>query len=339
MAEIKQVTGLMPTEYEHPLDRKALDALSATPGMDVLVKLFYKYYFERVLTIEYTGSHVLITPEAYPDLYGLFDKACDTINMPGRPLLYIQQDPTINAFSQGVEQPFVSLTYRTVDLMTDEELTCVMAHEIGHHKSQHILYRTIALFWGELAALAAGMTMGASELVAEPLKYALLFWSRMSEFTADRAGLLACQDINVAASVMCKIAGMPEKYYGDIKLEAFLDQARAFKGYDYSDLNKFYRFLATASMDHPWTVIRTAELLKWIESGDYQRVLDRQTAQPSEAVFAASASGVVGLTCRNCATPLVGNEAFCPHCGQSVGAAPVVLHGQEINHSGTRQVH
>jgi Zn-dependent protease with chaperone function len=340
MASIKQVTGLMPTEYEHPADRKALDALEATPGMDKLAELVYKYLNERLFTIEYTGSHLLVTPEAYPDLYSVFDQVCDTINMPGRPKLYVMQDPTINAFSDGVEQPFVVLHHRAVDAFTDEEMRYVIGHEIGHHKSQHILYHAVAQYWEMLAEIASDVTFGISGLVTTPARYALLYWQRMSEFTADRAGLLACQDLNVAASAMVKIAGMPERYYHDIKIEAYLEQAQQFRDFDYSTLNQVYRVISTAFLDHPWMVIRTAELLNWIDSGEYQRVLDRQATQ--SVIGTPFQTGPAGTVCLACGRPLTPGEAFCSHCGHPTGGSPQPTEPAEqrqpVSHAGTRRV-
>ena len=41
--ELKKLVDLDPKEYEHPFDKKALDALHGTKGLDTLVKKFYEY--------------------------------------------------------------------------------------------------------------------------------------------------------------------------------------------------------------------------------------------------------------------------------------------------------
>lgn len=60
----------------------------------------------------------------------------------------------------------------------------------------------------------------------------------MSEFTADRAGLLTCQDIEAASSAMVKLAGVPRKYFDSFDVEDFIKQAKEFYGYDYGTLDK-----------------------------------------------------------------------------------------------------
>ena len=63
-------------------------------------------------------------------------------------------------------------------------------------------------------------------------------------------------------------------------------------------------------MNHPWTVLRAAELMRWVESGAYQAVLDRQTAVEDKPPVL-----VLGF-CHQCGGQLSGTETFCPACGQ-----------------------
>ncbi|MGB9977622.1 MAG: M48 family metalloprotease [Thermovenabulum sp.] len=62
-----------------------------------------------------------------------------------------------------------------------------------------------------LGEIVGSITLGAGKLLSTGLQIALLNWVRMSEFTADRAGLLTCQDPEVAASALMKLAGVPQK--------------------------------------------------------------------------------------------------------------------------------
>jgi Zn-dependent protease with chaperone function len=98
----------------------------------------------------------------------------------------------------------------------------------------------------------------------------------MSEFTADRAGLMCCQDPEAMARAFIKMAGLPLKEFDNIRTDTFLQQARDFKMLDYDGMNKVVKFLSIADETHPWTVMRSAELLKWIESGEYDRFISKQ---------------------------------------------------------------
>jgi tRNA G10 N-methylase Trm11 len=155
--------------------------------------------------------------------------------------------------------------------------------------------------------------MGIGSLISMPLLISLFWWSRMSELTADRAGLLACQDLDAATRVMMKWSGMPRKHFRTMQREAFLEQARQFRDLDYSVLNRAWKWMYSLDMTHPWTVLRAAELMRWVESGEYQAVLDRQTAEATRLSVAPTYA-----FCHNCGGRLNGTEGFCPACGQGL---------------------
>jgi hypothetical protein len=126
---------------------------------------------------------------------------------------------------------------------------------------------------------------------------------------------LACQDLDVAARVMMKWSGMPVKHHASMNVAALMDQARAFEAMDQDLLNKATKFMAIVGSTHPWTVLRAAELTRWKEEGDYEKVLQRQT---KEMVGTKTTSS--GLLCRNCGRRLEGNEKFCETCGARLKA-------------------
>ena len=110
-------------------------------------------------------------------------------------------------------------------------------------------------------------------LAAAPIQYALYYWDRMSEFTADRAGLLCCQNKDAAVRAFMKMAGMPIREFDRMNCQAFIQQATEFKQLDYDAMSKVIKFISIADDSHPWTVMRAAELLNWINGGDYTRLV------------------------------------------------------------------
>jgi peptidase M48-like protein/zinc ribbon protein len=174
---------------------------------------------------------------------------------------------------------------------------------------------------GEIVGTA---TFGLGDLFSAGLQIALLQWKRMSEFTADRAGLLACQDVTPAISAMMKIAGLPQKFYASINTEDFIAQARDFEALDAEKLNWLAKWLSSIGETHPWTVLRAKQFLAWTDSGEYQKVLTTQHDLPPPLPVAAA------RYCTQCGNPLKGEEAFCPGCGsrlappQAQPATPVL---------------
>jgi Zn-dependent protease with chaperone function len=326
----KTLTELHPYEYEHPFDAKALDSLQSTPGLDMIVRQYNKQAVERVIAVQYTGSNLRITPENYPNIHAMLDRVCTTINLPSRPELYLEWGYHINGFTIGVDHPTIVLTSGAVDLLSDDELLYLVGHEVGHIKSRHTLYHQMAQFLPVLADMVGQATLGIGKLISTPLQLALFRWSRMSEFTADRAGLLACQDPTTAAKVMMKWAGMPIRHYDDMKLDAFLGQVRRFEELDYEKLNKAIKFLSIMNSTHPWTVMRAAELLRWVDSGEYQQVVDRAT---EDRLYVREEGGV--KFCRNCGYRLDGTPKFCNSCGKPLKKQTA---NQSVDHYGSPAV-
>ncbi|MDY6936195.1 MAG: M48 family metallopeptidase [Cyanobacteriota bacterium] len=315
MSPQKILDGLHPYEYEHPFDSKALGLVQGTPGLDAVIRQFHKHGIERLSTVQYTGSNLRIRPESYPKIYTLLDRVCNILNMPDRPNLYLKPGDLRpdSEFPVGIDSPIVILTSEEIKSLTDDELLYVIGREMGHIKSQHTLYHAMAQFFPAFTDVVGQATFGIGKLVSSPLQLALQRWSRMSKLTADRAGLLSCQNFETAIKVMMKWAGLPDGYFDDMKLKSFLDQAKKFEELDFDLFNKALKFYLGISNTHPWIVVRSAELLKWVESGEYQQVLDRQTVIKQYIRFEDTLQ-----FCRNCNYRLRGTEKFCNSCGQQL---------------------
>jgi Zn-dependent protease with chaperone function len=308
------LTGLRPQVYEHSSDKSALDVLSNTGGLDAIVRKLNAWGFERFLCIELTGSYLRVTAESFPDLHQILQKACAILDIPEEPGLYIAPG-TLNAFTAGVDKPLIVLNSGIIDAMSDEELLFVIAHELGHIKSAHVLYYQLAKFVPVIAEYAAHLTLGISDLFGTGLEMALLHWQRMAEFTADRAGLLGCQDADVALRALMKLAGLPTKYYGQINTADFIAQARAFNALDQDKLTMVAKLLTSMGATHPYTVMRGKQLLDWHDSGGYEQVLRAPRSAPPPLPPGVS------RFCTTCGYPLRGNERFCPGCARSLVTA------------------
>lgn len=263
------LTGLDHSQYEHPFDQKALSTLENTPGLSLVGNFITKHTIEKIYTVQYTGSNLKVTPDNYPKIYDYLQYACQILDMPKVPELYIEWGYSINAFTVGSENPIIVLNSGLIDLCDDEEIMFIIGHECGHIKSNHMLYHMMAQV---INLFIDSIPLG--NLAAAPIQYALYYWDRMSEFTADRAGLLCCQNKDAAIRAFMKMAGTPIKEFNSLNYETFIQQAADFKQLDYDAMSKVIKFISIMDASHPWTVMRAAELLNWINSGDYKLLID-----------------------------------------------------------------
>jgi Zn-dependent protease with chaperone function len=301
-------------EYEHPFDQKALQVLEATPGLDTLLEKVWKYGLENLLRVQYTGSYMKITPNNYGRIHRLFTEAAEILELDHSTIdFYMIGGQQINAHTTGVERPLVAIYSWLVDMMTEEEIQYVIAHELGHIKSRHVLYHQLASILLTVGQIVGNVTLGIGNLLATGIQIPLMHWYRMSEFTCDRAGLLVVQDIDVATSATMKMAGVPFTQKDQLNLDEWRSQSQEFQDYDYDTLKKISRLWTLynpgSQMSHPFTVIRSAELEKWIRDGSYDRVLRRETAG------AAPRAAAGGAACPHCGNQLPPNQRFCRACG------------------------
>ena len=305
----KILTGLRPEAYEHPDDSAALNALRKTKGLDFLVTKLNEWGYERMARVQLAGSFLRVTEDNLPEIWAMLIAVRDRLAIPFTPDLYISNSEELNAFTTGVVNPVIVLTSMLVDSMEDEELVFVIAHEMGHIKSGHVLYYQMAELIPYIGGMLGQMTFGVGDFLMAGLQGALLHWQRTSELTADRAGLLACQNAETAFRTLMKLAGLPHKYASRANVEDFIAQARLFEAMDLSIADRVVKFLSIFGQNHPWTVMRAKELLNWIDDKGYLQVLD--------APAGPCISGVEPIRrfCDRCGQQAGAKDVFCVHCG------------------------
>ena len=267
------ISGLSHEQYEHPFDQKALQTLEKPlvgliPNpIPIVGEWITSNFIERIFNVQYTGSNLRVTKDNYPNIHEYLEYACKILNVEKVPELYIQWGYNINAFTVGAENPIIVLNSGMIDLCDEDEILFIIGHELGHIKSNHMLYHMMAQYLNELVGIMGPI----ANMVTVGVQYAIYYWYRMSEFTADRAGLMCCQNQDAVIMAFMKMAGMPQTHFNEMNKSAFIQQARDFKQLDTESMNKLIKIVSIANDTHPWTVMRAAELLKWIDKGEYNK--------------------------------------------------------------------
>ncbi len=270
----KKFADLDKHDYVHPADSRALAALRAIPGIDVAVKKLLAVTGESAIHVIFMASAVRVTPQQCPDLHAKLQVACTTLGV-DMPELYVQQNPVVNAFTGGVQRPVIVLHSSLLERLTDEEVLAVIAHEVGHIHAEHVLYLTVARLLEALANVAitaAPVAALVAQLLSGTMRAALLAWARRAELSCDRAALLVTQDANVIGRTMMKLCG--GTFASKVDYDQFLLQARDFqKNYDDKALDRFWADIIASGLTHPFPIWRVSEILKWVDSGEYQRLM------------------------------------------------------------------
>lgn len=277
MPDTTKLTAISSRAWEHPADRAALNALRALPGFDEMLRKVMGFLGERGVRQLFLANAVRVGPNQRPKLNTLYSEVLETLDAPERWDLYVSQTPLANAMAVGFQRPFVVFNSGMLEILDEDERRAVLAHEVGHIMSGHPTYTTLAIILLTIGLSNLPILAGIALL---PFELALLEWYRKSEFSADRAALLGTQNIRKAQSVNLKLAGGAE-LDDPIDLDTFLAQAKEYETM-VGPWDKVWQFINTVFRTHPFATVRAGELQRWIDSGDYEKILGGEYARRGE---------------------------------------------------------
>jgi heat shock protein HtpX len=120
-------------------------------GIAIVTNTF-AYFFSDKIALMSSGAQP-VTREQLPRLYAVMERLAAKANLP-LPKLYIIPEPAPNAFATGrnPRHASVAVTQGLLELMNDDELEGVIAHELSHVRNYDILISSVA------ATLAGAVT-------------------------------------------------------------------------------------------------------------------------------------------------------------------------------------
>jgi len=126
----------------------AVIAFAVAAGMN----FFTYFYSDKMALSMYSAKPV--TREQLPRVYQVVERMTGRMNIP-MPKIYVIPSDSPNAFATGrnPQHASVAVTQGILNLLTDDELEGVLAHELGHVRNRDILTSSIA------ATLAGAITL------------------------------------------------------------------------------------------------------------------------------------------------------------------------------------
>lgn len=286
-----------PSEFIHPEDEKALRTLNKIPGFTALSKKFLEYGYEKLYYGQNVASAIRLSPTQLPQIYKRLPRICDKLEME-EPEFYLEMNPLPNACTFGDTYKFIRVTSGLIEMLDDDEIDAVLAHECGHILCRHSLYHTIAkLLWSN------GSASVLSSEVSEAVLIALLYWQRKSELSCDRVAA-AVTSPDTVSRVMVRLSGGSKSLTGNVNIEEWAAQAERYHEI-YNDegvWNRALQMYMTMFLDHPFAAVRVREILNWGKTENYltaQNLLNNAT-QPR---------------CKNCGRVKTDDIKYCLYCG------------------------
>lgn len=248
----------------HPEDQKAIRVLQAIPFIDSICRRIMEFGYERILRGENLATMVKATERCLPRVYSLMKKTAKRIGI-AVPDVYVYNDPVMNAFTYGETNPFVCISSSCVEKLNDDELMCLMAHECGHILCKHTLYNSVVNLIQEFGERMGIITRGMSQ----PIYLALQYWSRRSEYSADRCAAAVAGEKIFQQMTLKMASGLADV---DADPYELVRQAKEYDNYENDSLwNKIQQNCRMAFYSHPQMVNRAKEIDRWKNSFAYKK--------------------------------------------------------------------
>ena len=132
-------------------------------GIAVAMNFFSYFYSDKLALSMYKAQPV--TREQLPRVYSVVEQMTQRVGLP-MPKIYVIPTDSPNAFATGrsPSHASVAVTQGILNLLNDDELAGVLAHELGHVRNRDILTSSIA------ATLAGAIT-----ILAHTGRFAMMF--------------------------------------------------------------------------------------------------------------------------------------------------------------------
>jgi len=276
-------------DFQTTADRDALGMVKSTWLLPHLLNQFFVRPRERkqreILNSQGTPA------TRFAKLAVLMQDCAYRLCLENLPSIYlIESHGSPNAFTFGSDDaPVIVIDSRLLPAMGTDELRCLLGHEMGHIKSKHLLYHSMAETLANGIGVSASL-MGAN-LISAPLRIALLAWQRESEFSADRAALITSGNPYQVASMFAKLAGLstPPIQQRPSLLE---------------DLVKLFRTHSNMSE-------RVKAVFSFSNTEEYARIIKKLNDR-------TMLRGAFAPSCRFCGSSKPVAAVFCPACKRSL---------------------
>jgi heat shock protein HtpX len=165
---------------------------------------FYAYYFSDTAILKHYNA-VEVDPREATMLYRVVERLVDRAELP-MPKVYIIHDHIPNAFATGrnPQHAAVAITTGLLELLNEEEVEGVMAHELSHVRHRDILIATVA------ATIA-----GAIAFIANMLQFGAMFGNRNNRGINPIMMIAMAIILPIAASVIQMTISRSREFMAD----------------------------------------------------------------------------------------------------------------------------
>jgi Zn-dependent protease with chaperone function len=241
--------------------------------------------------IESTFNAIKLGPRQFTDVWNQAVLAARILGLPKMPDVYISGDQMWNTYTYGTENSsFIVLGTSHLINFAGDELLFVLAREMGHCRAGHALWNTVLRFVAGDVSVHTGLlsnglinAINPTKLIQGAIDLPLMAWSRQSDVTADRAGLMAVGDEALVRRVLLAWSIRSARLLQQVNIEEWLKQesARDDSMTRFSEMTTSSSMYTTRRLRLLGQAAHEAELMRWSQS--IQPVRQKLAPVPTQA--------------------------------------------------------
>lgn len=200
----------------------------------------------------------MVTPGNAPEVVSLLEENTGRLQLE-EINVFILPSQNLNAYTFGLHSPKAVVLYSSLfQIMDRDEIQFILGHEMGHVKLGHTWLNTLV---GGMAGIPS--SLGAVAI----MELAFRAWNRACEYSADRAGVLACGKPNKAISALIKLETGASSL-SQAGMQAVIQHLE-------SDDEDFLHNLEETLASHPMVAKRIDEIRRFASTRAYREIQSR----------------------------------------------------------------
>ena len=238
------------------------------------------------LTIKMMRQGVLVTEKQFAWVKSEVDACAEILHISPPPAVFIVGKGGMKADAVNFKTPFIVLPSELIDKSSPKALRFAIGRQMGHIKCDHVFYKTLTSEASGSLELVLGKW--GQELLnsffGKISDFVLVDWILAHEISADRAGLIACQDLAVAQRALLNFK-LAISFEGiKLNVEDYLEQGKIVQEKQALILEELPKPLQKGigrwqrserlQSEHPFILQRIKALQAYAESEAYQKLFE-----------------------------------------------------------------
>ncbi len=209
----------------------------------VLSILGLALFYIKLQQISFIGNALRVQNGRHQYLKIMADQISHDLDMP-QVDIFISQNPYLNAFAFGYMKPYtIVLHSAVVEELTEQEVRCILVHEMGHVKLKHTWVSAYTL---PIAALVP--------ILGPVIGWIFGFWNRRAELAADRMAVAYTKDPHTVVTALTKVY-VGSRFATDMGEEGIAYQQKISHG--------MMKLFAQSLASHPFLTTRGYEAIRF----------------------------------------------------------------------------